>query len=54
MLNLKSKTTVANNDLSITGFLKSAKQDTGPYLTLEILQEVYYSDASNLDLECLE
>ena len=52
MLNLKSKITVANNDLNIIDFSKMAKQDDGSYLSLKNLQEALVS--SNLDLECLE
>ena len=58
-LNLKSKITFANNDLSIGHFLKTKKQDDKSYLSLENLQEVLVSSGScniafNLDLECLE
>ena len=58
-LKLKSKITVANNDLHFADFLRMTKLDDGSYLPLENLQEVLvssgsYSDGSNFDLECLE
>ena len=58
-LNLKSKVTVTNNDLRTRDFLKTTKQDDGSYLSLENLQQMLvssgsYSNASKLDLECLE
>ena len=39
-LNLKSKITFANNDLSIEDFLKTTKQYNGSYLSFENSQEV--------------
>ena len=58
-LNLKSKVTVANNDLSIQDFLKTTKQDDGFYISPGYLQQVlvgsgFYSNPFNLDLEFLE
>ena len=58
MLKLKSKITVANNDLSFADFLRMTKLDDGSYLSLKNLQEVLvssgsYSDGPNFDLECL-
>ena len=58
-LNMKSKITVANNDLSIRYFLKTTKQDNRPNLSYTNLEEVLvisgsYSITCNLDLECLE
>ena len=59
MLKLKSKITVANNDLSFADFLRTTKLDNGSCLSLEALQEVLvssgsYSDGSNFHLKCLE
>ena len=58
-LNMKSKITVTNNDLSIRYFLKTTKQDNRPNLSYTNLEEVLvisgsYSITCNLDLECLE
>ena len=58
-LNMKSKITVANNDLNIRYFLKTTKQDNRPNLSYTNLEEVLvisgsYSITCNLDLECLE
>ena len=59
MLKLKSKITVANNNLSFADFLRMTKLDDGSYLSLKNLQEVLvssgsYSGNSDFDLECLE
>ena len=59
MLKLKSKITVANNDLSFADFLRMTKLDDGSYLSLKNLQEVLvssgsYSGNSDFDLESLE
>ena len=58
-LKLKSKITVANNNLNFADFLKTTKLDNGSYLSLENIQEVLvssgsYSNGSNFDLECLK
>ena len=58
-LKLKSKITVANNNLNFADFLKTTKLDNGSYLSLENIQEVLvssgsYSNGSYFDLECLK
>ena len=58
-LKLKSKITVANNNLNFADFLKTTKLDNGSYPSLENIQEVLvssgsYSNGSNFDLECLK